>query len=269
VFTSTTGDDATPWLKLGLGQGGYESTAKVDWSDSDLAEIMDLSLAEQNNTGDISSWTYATLPSEYENVIVYRSWSSLVDTMLGRAAWFHPQKVASEEVTPNIIFDNLYKLARWLRDRVEEMVSGFEGQIEVYTTTVWDREAGAYVGDNVYKNSANTPRILKILPGANATQAILEFAEILTPDIKKLYIGMKGSAGVFDQTIFTVENSNTDTDITGLSSGALLVRRLTTSKNTMVKVTGLVSATTYYFAIQTVDQNGNRHFSGEVSFTTD
>jgi hypothetical protein len=268
VLPPTVGDDVTGLLKLGLNEGGYESPAKVEWSDTDLGEYLDLALAEQNNTGEITSWTYSTLPSEYENAIVYRTWASLVDTMLGRAAWFHPQKVASEEVTPNTVFDNLFKLAEWLKERLDEIVTGLDSQIECSTVVVWDREEGRYVGNNSYDGEANTPRILSILPGSTDSEAILEFAEILTPDVKIIYIGSKGSAGVFDPTVFTASEFDALAETTGLSTGATLVRKLTSTKHTMVKVSGLSPDTTYYFAMQTLDQNGNRRFSGEVSFTT-
>jgi hypothetical protein len=268
VLPPTVGDDVTGLLKLGLNEGGYESPAKVEWSDTDLGEMMDLSLAEQNNTGEITSWTYSTLPSEYENAIVYRTWASLVDTMLGRAAWFHPQKVASEEVTPNTVFDNLFKLAEWLKDRLNDIVTGLDSQIECSTVVVWDREEGRYVGNNAYDGEANTPRILNILPGSTESEAILEFAEILTPDTKIVYVGMNTSSGVFDQTVFTDAAFDPSAETTGLSTGAILVRKLSSTKHVMVKVTGLAADTDYYFAMQTLDQNGNRRFSSEMKYTT-
>lgn len=269
VTLPTSGDDITEPLKLGLHNGGYESPAHSDFSDEELLELVDNSISEQNNIGNISYWVVDTLPPEYETVIIYRTWSALLDVMMGRSAWWHPQKVSSEEAAPNVVFDNLFRLARWLKDKLDELQDELDSRIEVGKAIVFDRQLQAYVGDEAYKNPRNNPRILAVVSGETPTSVILEFDEILTLDVKHVYIGMReGAATVWDQTKFTEQGflNPPSNQVAGLHEDATLVRSLRSTKNTMVKVEDLSPGTVYYFAIQIVDQNGNRHFSNSYGF---
>lgn len=269
VLPSSDGDDVTSALKLGAHVGGYETEPQHDFSDEELLELLEQSLDTQNQIGTISSWTYATLPPEYETLVVYRAWSNVVDVLLGRSASYFPQKVASEETSANVIFDNLLKLAKWLKDKIDELQNELESGIAVSTTTRFDRFSGIQVGDNAYKSVENYAVINSVLSTEDGLGVILEFAEILSLDIKRVYVGYKEtSGGVFDQTLLTEEDYNEQglEAVACLSSGAVLARTLKNTKNTLVKIDDLTPGSTYYFAIQVVDQNGNRYFSNEVAY---
>lgn len=264
VFPPDAGDDVTDALKLGAHVGGYEDTPTLDYTDEELQELLDLALAEQNRIGDITQWTYPTLPTEYATVVTYRAWGSIIDTKLGAAAHFYPQKVAGEEVSPNRIFDNLFRLRKWLDDKIDDITEDLESQIQVANLTRWDHFSGTYVGDNAYKPSETRPIMQTALEGEANTEAVVELAENLTMDTKKVYIAYRDQPGVFDPTLVN------DDDFDGeeaLSSGSVLSKTLTQLKNPLVKITGLTPGETYYFAAQLVDQNGNYYFSNEVELT--
>lgn len=267
VVPSTTGFDVLEQLKLGLGNGGYESESQLDFSDEELEAILDDSLAIQNNVGEKTSWDYDTLPPEFQTVVSYRGWASVVDTKLGRAANYYPQKVASEETSANVIFENFYKLARWLQDRIDDMVNGLESQVETYSIVRWDRELQKFVGDNTYYDSDNRARVNAVLPGINPGEVVLEFEQLLTADTKYVYVAYSQARPVWDATKLT-EASFSDpgfSSVAGLADGATLTREIKGAKNNLVKITGLTPGETYYFAVQVTDQNGNRYFSNEVS----
>lgn len=269
VLPASTGDDATPWLKLGLAQGGFETEQQPDFSDEELEALLDEALAYQNESGTKSSWDYLTLPTEYDTIVVYRAWSSLVDIMLGRSASYFPQKVASEQTDANIIFDNYLKLAKWLKDRIDELENTLESGIIPASTTRWDPFTGTYVGDNAYKWEENVPRVNSVLVDESGTGVILEFEPCLSLDMKMAFVAHKDSAGVWDQTVLTEENFNDpgSGEEVGLSTGATLDRTIKNLKNNMVRISGLEAGETYYFAMQLVDQNGNRYFSNEYKYT--
>ena len=264
VFPPDAGEDVTGALKLGAHVGGYEDTPTLDYTDEELNELLDLALAEQNRIGDITTWTWATLPTQYETVITYRSWGSVIDTMLGSAAHFYPQKVAGEEVAPNRIFDNLFKLRGWLDDKLDDLLGELESQIQVAELTRWDSFQGTYVGDNAYKPSETQPIVLAALEGDVNTEAIVELAENLTMDTKKVYVAYSETPGVFDPTLLNEEDFDILSLDAALATGSVLGKTLTQLKNPLVKITGLTPGTTYYFAAQLVDQNGNYYFSNEM-----
>lgn len=269
VVAPTAGDDVTGHLKLGLGNGGYESESQLDFSDHELSAIIDDALAIQNNVGEKTSWSYDTLPAEFQTVVAYRGWATVVDTKLGRSANYFPQKVASEETSANVIFDNFYTLAKWLRDRIEEMVNGLESQVETYSIIRWDRELQKFVGDNGYYSADNRARVNAVLPGMSPGEVILEFQPILTMDTKYVYVAYSQTSPVWDPTKLT-ETSFSDpgfSTVAGLATGAVLTREISGAKYNLVKITGLDPGETYHFATQVTDQNGNRYFSNEVSVT--
>lgn len=269
VVPATTGFDVSEHLKLGLANGGYESESHLDFSDYELEAIIDDALAVQNNVGEKTSWDYDTLPPEFQTVVSYRGWATVVDTKLGRSANYYPQKVALEETSANVIFENFYKLARWLRDRIEEMVNGLESQVETYSIVRWDRELQVFVGDKAYYDSNNRARVNAVLPGMNYGEVVLEFEQLLTTDAKYVYVAYSQSSPVWDPTKLT-ETSFSDpgfSRVAGLATDSTLVRELKGAKNNLVKITGLTPGETYFFATQVTDQNGNRYFSNEVSLT--
>lgn len=267
VFPPDAGDDVTAALKLGAHVGGYEDTPTLNYTDEELNELLDLALAEQNRIGDITSWTWASLPTQYETVVTYRAWGSIIDTMLGTAAHFYPQKVAGEEVSPNRIFDNLFKLRGWLDDKLDDLLEELESQIQVANLTRWDIYTGTYVGDNAYKPSETQPFLLAAIEGATNTEAIIELGENLTMDIKKVYVAYRDQEGVFDPTLLNDDDFDILSLDAALSPGSVLAKTLTQLKNPLVKITGLTPGATYHFAAQLVDQNGNYYFSNELELT--
>ena len=260
-------ESVTALLKLGLQSGGYESPAQLDFSDEELGLMLDQALAVQNQTGEQTSWGYDTLPSGYETVVVYRSWSGVVDSRLGRSANFYPQKVASEETSANVVFDNYLRLAKWLNKALDDLIDGLGSAIECAATVRWDRELQMYVGDNAYANPANVARVNSLLAGPDAGSVILEFQQVLTLDCKHVFIAHSTTAGVWDPAALTVEDyvDPGPQRVSGLATGSVLDRTLGGMKNTMVRITGLTTGETYFFAVQVTDQNGNRYFSNELS----
>jgi hypothetical protein len=268
VTAPTMHEDVTSMLRLGTAHGGFETAASTDFSDDELGSFLDTALEEQNaalNAG----WAWDTMPDSYQNVVIYSAWGTVVDAMLGRAAHFYPQKVASEEVSPNTIFDNLFKLAKWLKDKLDDLVSDVGGSVEVSELVRWCRDTKTFVGDNAYKDKQNVPVINTLLAGEDATSVILEFAEILNLDVKHIFVAYSDEPGVWDKSALTEPTFDDpgESQVAGLASHATLARSLTSAKNTVVKVTGLTAEVPYYFAIQVTDQNGNRYFSAEKSIT--
>ena len=267
VVSPVTDEDAGLALKLGLANGGYESEAQLDFSDAELAGIVEDSLAVQNGTGVPSDWEWDTIPEEYENVVVYRAWATVVDTRLGRTAAYYPQKVAAEETEANVVFDNYLRLAKWLKFRLDDTLGDLESQIECTSTVRWDPETQQYVGTDVYFNPENIAQIKVIAPGTLSGEVILEFSQILNLDVKNIFIAYSSTPGVFDPTLLTEESRPlvSGSTVAGLAEGSTLARSLRNAKNTLVKIKGLTPDATYYFAIQVSDQNGNRYFSNEAS----
>lgn len=270
ITPPTSGNDLTTHLKLGLHNGGYESPAKTDFSDEELVEMLQESLELQNSSGNPTSWTFDTLPDDYSTVVIYRTWGNLLDVFMGRSAWWHPQKVASEEISPNTVFENLFKLSRWLKDKLDDLLEELDSKIEVHNAIVFDRVYQEYVGDLAYRDYKNQPRILAVLQGETDSDVVLEFDEVLTLDAKYVYLAMReGASGVWDKTKLTEEtfvNPVTGT-VAALGDNSTLVRTLKSMKNTFIKITDLTPGSTYYFALQVVDQNGNRYFSDEYGYT--
>lgn len=257
------GDDVSAALRLGLANGGYESESHLDFSDEDLGILLDDGLNYQNGIGDITAWEYETLPAEYETVVAYRAWSSVVDARLGRSASFYPQKVASEETSANVIFDNYFKLAKWLRDRIDEMVDQLSSHITCHDIVRWEPDYQAFVGDNSYYQPA--AKLNAVLVG-DVDEAIVEFEPILTTDCKRVFVAYNSAPGVWDQTLMT-EADFVDPGpaiVAAAAPGTVVARELRSMKYPLVKITGLAPGV-YYFAIQVTDQNGNRYFSNEMS----
>lgn len=267
VLPTAAGDDVSEALRLGAHVGGFESTPSLRYTDDELRAFLDEGLAEQNKVGDLTAWTYATLPTEYETVVTYRAWGSVLDIMLGEAAYFYPQKVAGEEVAPNRIFENLFKLRKWLDDKIEDLTQDLESQIQVTNLTRYDSFTGTYVGDPAYEPNRNQPFVQAAVEGDSNTEIIVELGEILTLDIKKVYLAYSTDPGVFDPTLLNEENFDLRSLDAALSTGSVLAKTLNQTKHPMVRVTGLTPGETYYVAAQLVDQNGNYYFSNEVSVT--
>jgi hypothetical protein len=262
ILPASDGDDISYFLKLGLANGGFETEQQPDFSDEELGDMLDEALAYQNESGTQSSWTFFTLPTEYETIVTYRAWSSLIDVMLGRSASYFPQKVASEETSANVIFDNYMKLAKWLKDRIEELENTLGSGIIPVSTTRWDPLTGKYVGDNAYMWPENTPRINSVLVDETTIGVILEFEPCLSLDIKCAFVAHKSAPGVWDQTVLTEEDFSDPgfENEVGLSQNATLDRTIKNMRNNMVRISGFTPGQTYYFAIQLVDQNGVRYF---------
>ena len=265
VTPPTTGQDVTSLLRLGLGYGGFEDNPRLKYSDEELLSLIDNGLDTQNRVGDITQWTFFTLPAEYETIIVYRAWGDVVDMMIGQSANYFPQKVSGEEVAPNRIFENHMRLRKWLDDKIEEMTNSIESRILVTSLLRWDKYSGTYVGDNGYKPGSNIPMLLVATQGESNTEAVLEFSEILTLDTKVIYVAYRESEGVFDRSALTSEGFHDDKSNTVLAQGSVLARTVKQVKNTVVKITGLSPGVEYFFGLQLIDQNGNRYFSNELS----
>lgn len=266
VTPATSGNDVTSLLRLGLGYGGFEDNPRLKYSDEELLSLIENGLDTQNRVGDITQWTFFTLPAEYDTIIVYRAWGDVVDMMIGQAANYYPQKVSGEEVAPNRIFENYMRLRKWLDEKIEELTNAIESRIIVTSVLRWDKYSGSYVGDNGYKPGSNVPMLLVATQGEDNTEVVLEYASILTLDSKLVYVGYRESEGVFDRSALTEESFfHGDKGNTVLASGSILARTIRQTKNTLVKITGLTPGVEYFFGLQVIDQNGNRYFSNELS----
>jgi hypothetical protein len=268
VLTATTGDDVSALLKLGRHNGGLETPPAAKFSDEDLNAMLDEALAYQNAAED-AAYSYTSLPQSMEIVIAYRGWGSVIDCLLGRAANYFPQKVASEETSANVVFDNLFKLRKWLDDRLEDMVDELEEGVKVIEAIRFDRIYGVYVGPKAYKGHDNTVRINAILPGTEEGEVILEFEEVFSQDAKTIFIAYNEASPVWDQTILTEEgfvDPGRD-DPACAAENTVVTHTLDTAHYPLVKITGLQTTITYYFGMQMIDQNGNRLFSEEVEYT--
>lgn len=267
VVIPATGIDVTDHLKLGSHVGGFESQPVLSFSDEELEELLDESLATQSEYSD-TSWNYDALPQNYETVVVYRSWSSVTDAMLGRAAHQFPQKVGSEESEANEVFKNLLKLAKWVRDSIDEELETIEGGITEHAATVWDPEHRVIVGMNAYNDKRHIPSIASINTGDVSTEVILEYGEILTAHPKRMYVAhILGTALPFDQSLLNEDGYDKHSE-KALATGAVLDKELKYLSYPLVKITGLLASTEYTFQLQVLDQNGERYFSAPLSFTT-
>ncbi len=267
-FPASVGDDAGFFLKLGTSFGGYETEAAFEYTDEELGDMIDSSLDLANHLTD-NNWVYDTLPSSVCTIVVYGAWCTVVDTKIGRSAHYYSQKVASEEIEANVVFDNFLALGKWLKSRLDDMMDGVIGSsVECITATRFDRACGVYVADKAYYNRSNNPRILAVIQGETTDSVIVEYESILTPDDKSLFMAYGDSAGVWDQTALS-EEDRTDIyrEAVGLAADATLARTLRDTKSSLMKIEGLTPGNTYYFQIQVSDQNNNRYYSNEVEYT--
>lgn len=267
VSIPTTGTDVTDHLKLGSHVGGFESLPVLSFGDDELEDMLDEALAAQSEYSD-TSWNYDALPQNYETVVVYRSWSSVTDAMLGRAAHQFPQKVGSEESSANEVFKNLLNLAKWVRKSIEEELESLEGGVTENTATVWDSELRVVVGMNAYSEDRHIPIIASIQEGDDATQVMLEYGDILTANPKRMYVAHSVAPDLpFDQSLLNEDGYDKYSE-KALSSGAVLDKELKHLSYPIIKIKGLLPETDYVFQLQVLDQNGERYFSSPLTYTT-
>lgn len=257
-------NDCAVLLKLGQSQGGYETSPALDFTDEDLSQILDSALEEQNASGIPSAWTYQTLPSNCELLVLYRAWAQVVDVRLGQTAMEHWQKVESEEQHGDQIFANYFKLADWLKKRIAAMEEALGGSILVTSTSRWDQEAGMMVHPGIVKDTSLNPAILAV-SWLDASTALLEFREIASTSFNCLHIGYKiQGLGVIDRSVFTQEHGDVN-DTKGFVSPSVKFRTLYSGRETLVRVTGLDNTKATSFAMLVEDAAGNHYYSNEVT----
>lgn len=270
VMTAVEGDDAAEHLCLGLMNGGYETTADLDYSDQELGQLLDEALASLNAVSSPSTWTYDTLPSAAELPVLYRAWSSIVDIKLGQSSDNYWQRVEQEEDHKEQIFSNLLKLAKWLTEKIAELDAVLGGgNVEVVTVSRWDYQTGQIVPTANFEDKTISAAILTV-QWLDATSAVLEFSEILSTGFSEINIGYSTSQGVIDRSVYTdPEYDSKYYNTKGFVSPSVLARTLRSGRDTVVKLTGLDSSVTTYFALMAVDVNGYRYFSPEYTLESD
>lgn len=256
--------DASALLKLGQTSGGYESSARVNFTDDELAQLLDEALALQNAQGSATFWTYDTIPSAYETLVVYRAWASVIDVKMGENANNYWQKVESEESHEELIFSNFLKLADWLKKRIEEIEGDLDGNIIVSNVSRWSYQMQEMIPVSTSKDPSIVAAIVSVA-WVDATSALVEFSEILATTFDEINVGYRvTNPGVIDRSIYNDANYARDYAKTkGFVSPSVLSRTLRNGRNTLVKITGLDRTLTTYFAVMAVDANGVRYFSNE------
>lgn len=266
VTAPSAGTDVTGLLKLGQANGGYETMRKVSLSDDELAVLMDEALAQQNEVGTPTLWTYSTIPAAYESLIVYRAWASIVDIKLGQSANYHWQRVENEESHEDQIFGNFLKLADWLKKKIDELQDDLDGSsIEVSTASRWDYKSQQFIAVETHKDTALAVSIVEV-SWEDATTAIVEFGELLSTGFYEINIGYKvDDPGVIDRAIYNDPNYEKDYAKTkGFVSPSVLARTIKNGRNTLLRITGLDQTKDTYFAAVAVDVDGIRYFSNEI-----
>jgi hypothetical protein len=264
--------DVTPWtdaaelLKLGAGVGGYESPAHTNYSDEELLFLIEDAVSRSNQSLG-TGWQITTIPAMAENIVIYRAWASVVDINLGRYSTLHRQKVEGEESYSDQVFGNTLQLAEWLRKAIEEFEEEFtRTSIEVSTVSRWSTIDAQMLPDSVYVNNSvgAQPRLLTVVEGATAGDVIVEFDPVLSTDLSEIYIGHSTQSPVIDRAVFThADYDRLYSKNKGFEAPATLARTLKSGKNTVLRLSGFTPGT-YFFAMQTVDVQGNRYFSNEI-----
>ena len=267
ILPAASGYDVSTMLKLGAHNGGFESTPPVRITDDLIIQAMNVALAAQSAESS-AAWSWDTLPYEYQQVVAYRTWRTLLDVKLGQSANYFDQQVQDDSRDLADVFDNHLKLAKRVDDAIDKEMDKLEGSIKATSVAVWDRTQGGYVSNEVYVDPNNVITILSIEPLGNG-EVILEHNPIYTSDYKYLFVGYNdGENGVWEATALTDKNADerpASSTTVGLATGATLDRKLQNLKTSLIKITDLVPGNVYTFGLQVSDQNGNRYFSNEVT----
>ena len=262
VVPPTVGTDAAALLKLGQTNGGYESAIRALISDEELNALLDEALAIQNSVGTPTQWDYATIPPAYETLIVYRAWGSVIDIKLGQSANYHWQKVEAEESHEEQIFANFFKLADWLKKKIDELQAELEGGIEVTTATRWDYPSQQFLAVESHFDVGMRTAILTA-SWESSTSAIIELGEIFSTGFVEINVGYKAdNPGVIDKASYN--DPSYDQKTKGFVSPSVLARVLKTGRNPMLRLTGLDNSKDTYIAAMAVDVDGIRYFSNEI-----
>lgn len=258
-----TRTDAAALLKLGQSNGGYESAVRALISDDELNALLDEALAIQNEMGTPTQWDYATIPPAYETLIVYRAWGSVIDIKLGQSANYHWQKVEAEESHEEQIFSNFFKLADWLKKKIDELQGDLEGGIEVTTATRWDYPSQQFLAVESH-NDVGMRAALLMATWESSTSVLLELGEIFSTGFVEINVGyVQGTATVIDRASYNEPDYDPKTK--GFVSPSVLARTLKTGRNPMLRITGLSNAHEYTFAAMAVDVDGIRYFSNQIT----